>query len=88
MRTGSRKYHPLAAYLAGLPPETETVTLSFPEIEALIGEPLPPTARARPWWSNIRGMTPRPWFVAGWQVARCELHTPAPAVTFERRPPR
>ena len=88
VRTGSRKYQPLVAYLAALPPETVTVTLTFPEIEAIIGAPLPPTARSRSWWSNTRSMASRSWFVTGWQVARCDLRTMVPAVTFERLPPR
>ena len=48
------RYQPLAAYLAGLPPETTRVTLSFPEIEAILGEPLPPSAAIVRWWSNTR----------------------------------
>jgi hypothetical protein len=37
------KYQPLAAYLAAL--TVAAVRLTFPEIEAIIGAPLPVTAR-------------------------------------------
>ena len=68
------KYQPLAAYLAGLPPGTDTVTLTFPEIEALLGAPLPYAARRAGFWANPRrewAATPqaRAWLSAGWRMA-------------------
>ena len=53
-RMAPLKYQPLADYLVALPPETEAVTLTFPEIEALLGEPLPPTAVRTAFWTNAR----------------------------------
>lgn len=50
----SRKYAPLAEYLKStVKPE---VSLTFKEIESILGQPLPRSAREhRPWWSNPRG---------------------------------
>ena len=46
------KYQPLADYLAGLPAEVTTVTLTFPQIEAVLGAPLPRSALHAPFWAN------------------------------------
>ena len=53
-RTAPLKYQPLADYLAALPAETEAVTLTFPEIEALLGAPLPRSAVRTTFWTNAR----------------------------------
>ncbi len=87
-RTGPRKYDPLAAYLAALPPGVGAVTLTFRAIEALIGAVLPPTAYGSSWWTNVPRMPPRPWSAAGWRVARRDVSTGRPSVTFARLPPR
>jgi hypothetical protein len=42
--TGSRKYDPLTAYLAALDDDAATLTLTLPEVEAIIGARLPATA--------------------------------------------
>ncbi len=39
------KYAPLTRYLAAQPPGVSEVTLTLPEIEAIIGAPLPSQAR-------------------------------------------
>ena len=44
---------PLADYLAGLPPVTTSITLTFAEIEAVLGEELPAAAAMRPWWVDL-----------------------------------
>jgi hypothetical protein len=69
-RWGPPKYHPLAAYLAGLPPETPRVTLTMAQIEAVRGGPLPRGARA--------------WLGAPWRVAARSLRTAEPAITVAR----
>ena len=51
------KYAPLAAHLKES--ECDSVAMSFEEVEAVIGAPLPPSAydESLPWWSNDK--TPR-----------------------------
>jgi hypothetical protein len=85
-----RKYAPLGECLAAL--TVDEVRLTFPEIEAIIGAPLPDWAHYPAFWTNSsRGMFRlQPWVQAGWRVARTELHRAEPAVTFVRVtvPPR
>lgn len=60
------KYAPLTDALLKLP--QSQVTLSFQQIESLIGARLPPSARKhRPWWSNNPGnnVMTRAWLDAG-----------------------
>ena len=79
------RYQPLADYLAGLPPEMTTVTLSPRAIERLIGVPLPGGAGSRWWWANtsttVQGRT---WTAAGWRVASIKLRPGGEAITFVR----
>ena len=78
-----RKYDPLTRYLAAL--TTDEVTLTFGEIEAILGAPLPRSARLREWWANSAGSTwARAWLSAGWRVERRQLWGDSPAVTFVR----
>jgi len=45
------KYSPLYAFLKGS--STSVIYLSFVEIERILGDQLPPSARRRPeWWAN------------------------------------
>ena len=65
------KYAPLTQYLAAQP--GATVTLTFADIEALLGAPLPASARRRTdWWGNhIRSQShTRAWTAVGWRVQR------------------
>ena len=65
----SLKYIRLAAHLAGQPSSVDRLTLTFPEIEAIVGEALPSTARFPSWWRNDdRKMHSRAWLTAGWRV--------------------
>ena len=65
----SLKYIRLAAHLASQPPDIERLTLSLPEIEAIVGEELPANARFPSWWRNDdRRMHSRAWLTAGWRV--------------------
>jgi len=62
-------YQPLGAYLAGQPGPTRTLT--FGEVEAILGRPLPAVARTgRRWWTNNPGFSQADygWLAAGWQV--------------------
>ena len=84
------RYQPLGDYLAALSPETTTLTLTLLEIEALLGAPLPASARGRQWWVNqwSESSQARVWRRAGWRVAGHALRAVPPAVTFERLPAR
>ena len=80
---GPRKYDPLARYLADL--TADEVTLTFPEIEAIIGAPLPASASLSSFWPRTsRSLVARPWVRAGWRVVRTDLRSGPPAVTFAR----
>ena len=68
-------YQPLGAYLARQP--GPTCALTFPEVEAILGRPLPRVAAAagaRAWWTNEPGRSQAAygWLAAGWQVARID----------------
>ena len=66
----SLKYIRLAAFLADKPPAENEVVLSLRDIEELIDESLPPSARWPSWWRNDdRKMHSRAWLTAGWKVA-------------------
>lgn len=75
MKAGS-KYHPLFSHLqqaAG-----EPVTLTFAQIEELLGTPLPGSARARAgWWSNRSqgAVQAAAWMDAGYHVVGVDLQT-------------
>lgn len=80
------KYEPLRRYLFAQ--SAERVTLTFAEIEVIIGAPLPASARHRMWWANLRDHQPmhmQAWWSAGWRVAGATVTARPPAVTFERR---
>ncbi len=65
----SLKYIRLAAHLASQPPGVDRLTLSLSEIEEIVGEELPSTARFPSWWRNDdRRMHSRAWLTAGWRV--------------------
>ena len=84
-RPGPRKYDPLTAYLAAL--AADEVTLTFAEIEAIIGTALPPSARTSRFWTNVTAGVHRSaqaWRRAGWRVVRTQMHSKPPAVTFAR----
>jgi len=75
------KYTPLFNYLQRAP-EAE-LTLSFDEIEVLLGAKLPASARAhRGWWSNRSSGSPQAaaWMDAGYHVDDLDLD--AEHVTF------
>lgn len=67
------KYDPLRDYLAQC--GNDDVTLSFSDIESMIGRPLPPSAlRYDAWWANIgdsaltRHSHAKSWYAAGYQA--------------------
>ena len=79
------RYQPLADYLAALPADTAEVTLTVPEIEALLGEPLPASAGKASWWANTPTVgSTRPWRQVGWRAVQVHLRQTPGVVTFVR----
>jgi hypothetical protein len=77
------KYEPLQKYLATRPEQMSRVTMSFDEVEALVGL-LPPSARDyRAWWANDSKVQAQAWRAAGWRVESVNQH--AGRVVFTRR---
>jgi hypothetical protein len=77
------KYFPLERYLRQRSGSELPVT--FREVEAVLGFPLPPSARAHPaWWSNNRGtnVAVKAWRDAGWRTSRVDIG--GERVTFVR----
>ena len=75
-------YTPLRRHLSGL--EGQEWSTSFPELERILRDGLPDSARKhRPWWANHAGNTQgRVWLDAGWKVERVNLR--AETVVFRR----
>jgi hypothetical protein len=67
-----RSSAPLASWLEGA---SSPVTLSFQELEHIIGQAFPPSARRhRAWWANSPSRTlARQWLAAGWRAEQVDL---------------
>ncbi len=76
------RYRPLADYLMQQP--NSEVGLSFRDIDEMLGEPLPPSARVhRPWWGNhVQHTQAKAWMNAGWKVNSLDMRNET--VTFKR----
>lgn len=86
---GDSRYSRLAQYLQGQPQDTESLGLSFSQIEQIIGGRLPVSARShRAWWSNDTRShaQSRQWLDAGWRVSTASIDEGR--VTFMRLPER
>ncbi len=74
MKPGS-KYYPLCEHLKQCNPDE--VHFRFEEIEAIMGQPLPASARKqRAWWSNRdsdRALQAKAWIAAGYHVKVIDL---------------
>lgn len=70
-----KKYEPLREFLDTLPTSDPETTLSFDQVEQIIGDTLPPSATAhREWWSNQEGGSRAPyWRAAGFKVDKVDL---------------
>ena len=77
-------YRPLAAYLAAQ--SADEVTLSFAQIRAILGRPLPSSAYLRTWWTTRSANTVRSqrWRAAGWEATLTQ-RADEWRVTFRRR---
>src|SRR5580658_2167201 len=80
------KYDPPRAFL--LSKEAAEVSLTFDEIEALLGAPLPASRQYPAWWSNNPANNPmtRVWLDAGYRTER--VNVASGRVVFRREPPR
>jgi hypothetical protein len=91
---GQRRYAPLGAYLRNLPVQQKSVTLTFPEIETIIGGALPPSALSHlhQFWSNQKSGSYAPhWEAAGFKVdgvSAKSLSVHFVRTTAPARPPR
>ena len=78
-------YQPLGTYLARQPGPTHTLT--FRQVAAILGRPLPPSASAGHawgWWTNEPGHSPADdgWLGVGWEVATVQRERQV--VTFRK----
>jgi hypothetical protein len=83
------KYEQLELYLRAFPAKTGEVTLSFAEIERILGAPLPASAKShRAWWGNQKESKTRPqahaWLSAGFQVDAVNQGGSNSSVRFKR----
>jgi hypothetical protein len=70
------RYAPLADYLRMVSAEHNRIQLGFVDIESIIRDELPPSARShRAWWANdsVGHVQSREWLDAGWRVASVDL---------------
>jgi hypothetical protein len=69
------KYTPLSEHLNVLSHETKAITLTFSEIEGIIGFPLPSSARSRvEWWANSSVLAAaRAWPKVGWKTSHPDV---------------
>jgi len=70
------RYARLGVHLQGVPADASSVLFKFAELEDIIGEPLPTSARQhRAWWANnATGHShSREWLDAGWRVATVDI---------------
>jgi len=80
------KYQPLEKYLKDA--KKRNIPMSFSEIEAVIGDRLPPSARKhRAWWSNnpSNSVITYAWLAAGYKTAAVNLE--AEKLVFEKSRP-
>jgi len=85
----STKYEPLELHLRAIPSKVRDVTLSFSELERILGAPLPASASThRPWWGNQKNSKSRPqahaWLSAGFVVDAVNQERANGSVRFKR----
>src|SRR5215207_7478347 len=69
---GPPKFEPLRAYLTAQSAGVTDLTLTFPQIEAILGARLPPGAGTHAWWQG-GGAHTGAWRAAGWGAGRRQL---------------
>ena len=77
------KYSPLSRYLARKAQYTDLVTLSFHQVEGIIGNSLPLIAfQSVEWWKNGNTAAQQSWLNVGWHAESVDIAKRA--VTFRR----
>ncbi len=84
------KYDPLGKHLASLPSDVSEITISFADLEEILGFSLPKSATEhRQWWANQinRGAPPQAdvWLSVGFEVDSVSLMRIGGKVRFKRR---
>lgn len=81
---GEGRYEALVQYLADQPEDRDAIGLTFAEIETIIGDRLPESAREhQSWWGNNPDTYPAQlWLDAGWRKAQLDMAEER--VTFAR----
>lgn len=81
-----RKYLPLDEWFSKRSAKTKKIELTFDEVEAILGNPLPKSAtKPTTWWTNVQPKIQShrtAWLNHGWMVAGFDL--PARRVKFVR----
>ena len=78
------KYDPLAEFLREQ--RGDTCTLTFPQIELILGDQLPNSAREYDtWWATARTQG-RAWHSAGWRVSNYGTNVRLGVIVFVRHP--
>jgi hypothetical protein len=71
------KYSKLEKFFSDYPKHITVVTLSFSQIETVIGDKLPPSSNQRQWWENPEDYKDRSqakaWLDAGFKVSNVDL---------------
>ncbi len=88
-RTSHSKYEPLERHLKNLPASQDRLTLSFKEVEDIIGISLPESSnKYRAWWANQSNVKNRPqaasWINAGFIVGNVRQERGSSEVIFIR----
>ena len=72
-----QKYLPLEEWFRRQPATAKQITMTFDQVEAILGKPLPGSAtRLTTWWTNVwpRIQSHRTaWLNNGWKVAEFDL---------------
>jgi len=72
-----RKYLPLDEWFRKQPAMMEQIELTFDQVEAILGTPLPKSAtRLTTWWTNVQPKIQShrtAWLKNGWMVAEFDL---------------
>lgn len=80
------KYLPLEEWFRNQPSTPNEITLTFDQVEAILGAPLPASAtKLKTWWTNVQPKIQShrtAWLNKGWSLA--EFDQQAPWVRFVR----
>ena len=81
-----KKYLPLEEWFRKQPVAVDKIEMTFDQVEAILGSPLPKSAtRLQTWWTNVHPKIQShrtAWLNHGWMVADFDLH--ARSVKFVR----